>query len=54
MNGPQSLVLRVLEFSGAGYCDYGGSDDPASVRGSIGPTGSGNEISFRSALYVSL
>ncbi len=54
MNGPQSLVLRVIELAGAGNYDSNGSDYPASNRYGDRPTFSDNGISFRSALYVKL
>ncbi len=55
MNGPQSLILQAIEFTGAGSYYSGGSNAPASIRSSFGgPTGSNDGVSFRSALYVSL
>ena len=53
-NGLQSPTLQVVEFAGAGYYDFDGSDRPAYYRGVGAPDGSSYSTSFRSVLYVKL
>ena len=54
MNGQQSLILRVIEFSGDGSYDGNGSGYPASDRYDGSPAFSDLGRGFRPALYVKL
>ena len=54
MNGQQSLVLREVEFAGAGSYNGTGSGGPASSRVNYIPTSNLNFVGFRPVLYIKL
>ena len=54
MNGPQSLILRAVEFSGVGNYGNNGSFDSSSTRNMDVPTINNESLGFRPALYISL